>query len=106
MSPPKSPDSYPPVFAAAVQRAFSRGEFTIPTRTSNPTTLRLQMYGYLKTLRANGQAELADSIYIQDLPDKSGIKLIHREDSPVAKDIAAALGEDTPNDGLDFFTKL
>jgi hypothetical protein len=109
MPPPKSLDSFPPVFAQAVQRAFSRGEFTIPARTSAAATLRMQMFGYLRTLRANGQAELADSIYITELPNKTGIKLIHRESAPVALDIAAALGDDSPpeeNPGDSFFDKL
>ena len=108
MPPPKSLDSFPPVFAAAVQRAFSRGEFTIPAQASSGTTLRMQMFGYLRALRANGQSELADAIYIQDLPGKTGIKLIHRESSPAALDIAAALGENSPEENPedDFFTKF
>lgn len=108
MTQTKSLDSYPPVFAAAVKRAFERGEFIIPTRTASATTLRMQLFGYLRALRAAGQGEMADAIYIQDLPDKAGIKLIHRESSPVALDIAAALGEnpleETPGDSL--FDKL
>lgn len=103
MPPPKSPSSYPPAFQAAVDRAFSQGEFEIPCVNSNPTTLRLQMYGFLKTLRANGQTELADSVYIQDLPGKTGIKLINRNSAPVVLDITKALGEELPGDDSDGF---
>ena len=109
MPPPLSLDTYPAVFEQACLRAFEQGEFIILARTSSADALRLQMYGYLRALRAAGRIEMADAVYIAMLPDRSGIKLLHREKSPVALDIAASLetppGEDKlPGDS--FFDKL
>lgn len=99
MPPPKSLDSYPAVFALAVRRAWENGEFAIPAKAAASTTLRLQFYGYLRAMRAAGQAEMADAVYIENLPHNGGIKLINKESMPAARDIAAALGETRKSPG-------
>lgn len=109
MTTSKHIEAYPHAFKLAVERAQAKGSFEIPASQSAYNTLRMQMFGYIKALRLAGQSELANSIYITSMPGNTGIRLIHRDNSPAALDILKALGEQPqiPGDeGADFFDRI
>lgn len=89
MPSPGSSERYPVVFRKAVDAALERGSFTIPTAT--PEALRSRFYGFFRCLRKEGQSEAADSLKLTVSPEKDSLTLEVRDDTPEAKEIAAAL---------------
>ena len=90
MTQPQSSDRYPAVFSEALSRVMLTGEFVIPC--SNQSSMRAKFFGYLKALRVEGKAELADSVEIlapKDMPTR--IILRSRDNSPEAREVEAAL---------------
>lgn len=84
---PTDPARYPDTFAKALDRAYSEGSLVIPT--TEPRRLRMQLYGYLKAVRAHGKAELANAIEVLTRPDSCVLR--RRDFSPAARELRAAL---------------
>lgn len=101
----RSLSSYPPIFAQALARALAEGEFTIPT--ASPQAMRQQFFAYLRALREAGQEENADAIEIlcpKDAPSR--VILRDRAQSVLAKEIAAALGQEPSAETDTIFSRL
>lgn len=96
MTAPKHLSGYPPHYMQAVEQAFALGELVIPCVNSSPASVRMQFYGFLRALRNEGKAELADSVSILTETDKGQIRILRKESAPVTMDIAAALQKAHP----------
>jgi len=97
-SKPRSLESYPPAFQAAVAAAFTEGRFRIPVDSLDQLNpLRQKLYGYLRALRSNGQSIMADAIEIsQDRGENPAVVLENRATGSVAGLLNRALAQRTP----------
>lgn len=89
MSLPKTSDSYPPEFLAAITRALEEGELAIPT--PNPAALRFRFNGLRGAMRRENRGELIDMVSFHITPDSMIIR--SRAADPLISDVASALGK-------------
>ena len=98
MSAPKTTDSYPPEYLAAILRAHEVGEVVIPT--DNPDALRLRFNGLRGALRREGRGELADMVsflVVRAKDEQPGyMRIMLRAADPLVADVAAALKNPAP----------
>ena len=100
MSTPRASSAFPPLMHDAMQRALDLGEFFIPCPGKiSPAALRLQFYGLISALRAEGKTELGNSLGFYLSADPRGLWLRLKDLGDIGSRISEALkspGENLP----------
>ena len=112
MSRPKRSDAYPASMLLALEKALETGGLFIPCPGPiKPQALRLQFYGLIGALRAEGKTELANAVSIVLSTEPLGIWLRPRDLSSIGELVSQALaspGENPPlpEDPEDIFDRI